>query len=195
MHPRIAAAALMLIASLSTASAQEIPKGEYKIDPQHTQIVFGIKHMGLSTFYGTAGEVTGTLIADPATPAKSTLDVTVDLTKVYTHVDKLTGELRDDVFKTAKFPTANFKITNISTTDNKTGTVTGDLTLRGITKPVTLNVTFNGGRAVTAPQPMHRLGFDASTTIKRSDFALTDFAWSAFVGDEVTLLIEAEFQK
>lgn len=196
MRFRSAAAIVMLFAGFSSAAAaQDIPKGDYRIDPLHTQIVFGIKHMGLSTFYGTAGEVTGTLAADPQTPAKSTLALTIDLTKVHTHVDKLTGELRADLFKTAKFPTASFKATNIATADNKTGTVTGDLTLHGVTKPVTLNVTFNGARAVTMPAPTHRLGFDATATLKRSDFGLTDVAWSPFVGDEVTLLIEVEFEK
>ncbi len=196
MHLRFAAAALMLFASFGSATAaQDVPKGDYQIDPAHTQIVFGIKHMGLSTFYGTVGEVTGTLVADPDAPAKSTLDLKIDLTKVYTHVDKLTGELRDDLFKTAKFPTASFKATNIATADTKTGTVTGDLTLHGVTKPVTLNVVFNGVRAMDKPTPTTRLGFDATATIKRSDFGLTDVAWSAFVGDEVTLLIEVELTK
>jgi polyisoprenoid-binding protein YceI len=198
MRAVFAAAALLFAltaAPPATAATTSIPKGTYKIDSQHAQVIFMIRHMGLSTFYGRLGEVTGTLTVDPAAPEQSTLDVQVGLHGIDTHVPELDKELENDVFEAAKFPTATFKATKIAVTGENTGTVTGDLTLKGITKPVTLNVTFNGGRNSPIPFQPYRLGFDATGTIKRDDFGLTGYIWSGFVGAEATIAIEAEFEK
>jgi len=197
MRTVFAAAALLfaLTAGLPAAAAPaSVPKGTYKIDPDHAQVIFMIQHMGLSTFYGRFGSVSGTLTVDPAAPEQSTLDAQIDMTNISTHVEKLDSELKD-VFDVAKYPTATFKATKITVTGDKTGTVTGDMTIKGITKPVTLNVTFNGGRNSPIPFAAYRLGFDATGTIKREDFGLTGYIWGGFVGDEATIAIEAEFEK
>ncbi len=186
---------LFALAGLPAQAADTIPKGNYALDPDHAQVVFAIKHMGLSTFYGRFGKITGALSIDPAAPEQSTLDILIDMNVIDTHVPKLDGELKEDVFESAKFPTAMFKATKIVQTGNNTGTVSGDLTIKGITKPVTLNVTFNGGRNSQIPFSPYRLGFDATATVKRADFGLTGYMWSGFVGDDVTLAIEAEFEK
>jgi polyisoprenoid-binding protein YceI len=154
-----------------------------------------IRHMGLSTFYGRFGSVSGTLTVDPAAPEQSTLDAQIDMTNISTHVEKLDSELKDDVFDAAKYPTATFKATKIAVTGDKTGTVTGDMTIKGITKQVTLNVTFNGGRSSPIKFAPYRLGFYATGTIHRADFGLTGYIWGGFVGDDVTIAIEAEFEK
>jgi polyisoprenoid-binding protein YceI len=200
MRFRLPAAALLFaFAATLPASAASIAatahKGTYKIDPDHAQVVFMIRHMGLSTFYGRFGKVAGTMSVDPAAPEQSTLDVQIDMNVIDTHVAKLDAELKDDVFEAAKFPTANFKAIKIVQTGDNTGTVTGDLTIKGITKPVTLNVTFNGGRNSPIPFAPYRLGFDATGTIHRADFGLTGYIWGGFVGDDVTIAIEAEFEK
>jgi polyisoprenoid-binding protein YceI len=96
------------------------------------------------------------------------------------------------LFKADKFPTATFHGTGITRTGETTGTVTGDLTLAGITRPVTLNVTFRGARNPPIPFQPYRIGFNATATVKRSDFDLTHAIWSGWVADNVTLLIEAE---
>ena len=166
-------------------------KGTYKIDPRHSQIIFEIRHMKLSNFFGRFGKVSGTLVFDPDAPEKSTLDATIDMSAIDTHVSDLDKELVG-FFNAAKFPTASFKATGITRTGEDTGTVTGDLSLAGVTRPVTLNVTFMGARSSPIPFEPYRIGFNATATIRRSDFDLTHAMWTGIVADDVTLMIEAE---
>jgi len=177
------------------AFAAPVPKGTYTIDPRHTQIIFGIRHMGLSTYYGRFGKETGSLDFDPSAPEKSSLTVQIDMNALQTHVDELDKELINSVFHAEKFPNATFTTTKIVKTGENTGTVTGDLTLAGVTKPVTLIVTFNGGRNSPIPFQPYRIGFDATGTIKRSDFGLTKMMWSGMVSDEVNLIIQCEMER
>jgi polyisoprenoid-binding protein YceI len=204
MRSRLAVFAAVTLLSLSapafaaTATKDAAPTakaGTYAIDPRHTQVIFAIRHMGLSTFYGRFGAVSGSLNFDPATPEKSALTATIDMTNIQTHVDELDTELKDDVFHTRKFPTATFTAAQIVKTGANTGTVTGTLTLAGVTRPVTLNVTFNGGRNSPIPLQPYRAGFDATATIKRSDFGLDGMMWSGAVSDDVQLQIECELEK
>ncbi|MBV9061560.1 MAG: polyisoprenoid-binding protein, partial [Alphaproteobacteria bacterium] len=109
--------------------------------------------------------------------------------------DELDQTLKSSVFHTDKFPTATFVSTQSTKTGPNTGTVTGNLTIAGVTKPVTLNVTFNGGRNSPFPLQPYRIGFDATGTVKRSDFGLTHVIWSGMVSDEVSLSIECELEK
>lgn len=171
-----------------------VPAATYTIDPRHTQIIFSIKHLGLSTFFGRFGHVTGTLTFDPAAPEKSALSAQIDMTNIQTHVDELDKELVS-FFHADKFPTATFVATQSIKTGANTGTVTGNLTIAGVPKPVTLNVTFNGGRNSPMPLQPYRIGFDATGTIRRSDFGLTHAMWSGLVSDDVTLMIECELEK
>ena len=172
-----------------------VPAASYTVYSPHTQVIFGIRHLGLSTFYGTVGRVTGTLNFDPAQPEKSALDVQIDMNSIATPVEELNNTLKSSVFHTDKFPTATFVSTRIVKTGPNTGSVTGNLTLAGVTKPVTLNVTFNGGRSMPLPLPGYRVGFDATGTIRRSDFGLTHMIWSGFVSDEVNLIIDCEMAR
>jgi polyisoprenoid-binding protein YceI len=178
----------------SSPTSLNVPAATYAIYPNHTHVIFAIRHMGLSTFHGTFGHIGGTLNFDPAQPEKSVLNVQIDMSDIQTTVDELNNTLKD-VFKVAKYPTATFVSTQIVKTGANTGTVTGNLTLAGVTKPVTLNVTFNGGRNVPMPFQPYRIGFDATGTIKRSDFGLNNMMWSGFVSDEVTLMIDCEMEK
>lgn len=98
------------------------------------------------------------------------------------------------VFDAAQFPAATFKSTSIVRTGPTSGKITGNLTIKNVTKPVTLDATFNGGR----PNPMNNsyaLGFSATATIKRTDFGLTGMVWEPFVSDDVQLTIQAMFQQ
>jgi polyisoprenoid-binding protein YceI len=144
--PALSAVFLALAYSVAHAAPLTAKAGTYAIDPDHTQVIFAIRHEGLSTFYGRFSKIAGGLTFDPASPQTSALTVTIDMTGIETHVDALDKELRDDVFDAKKSPTATFVSTGITKTGDNTGTVTGNLTLNGITKAVTLNVTFNGGR-------------------------------------------------
>lgn len=198
MGKRIIVAALgvaLCLWQLGSTQAAPVLKGSYAIDPRHTQIIFGIRHMGLSTFYGRFAKVAGTLNFDPASPESSTLNVQVDMTAIQTHVVELDKELVTSVFHADKFPTATFTATKIVKSGDNTGTVTGDLTIAGVTKPVTLNVTFNGGKNSPIPFQPFRIGFDATVTIKRSDFGLTKAMWSNLVSDDVSLQIECEMER
>ncbi len=189
-HTPLARAAAPTVTAVLAAKA-----GTYAIDPQHTQIVFAIRHMGLSTFYGNFGPSSGTLSFDPNAPEKSVLTVQIDMSGLHTQVSDLDKQLSTSVFHVDKFPTASFTATTIVKTGDNTGTVTGDLTLAGVTRPLTLNVTFNGGRSSPIPFGRYRIGFDATATIKRSDFGLTGMIWSGFVGDDVNLTIECEMER
>jgi polyisoprenoid-binding protein YceI len=191
----IAAAAIPASSPVFAQTSLNVPAATYTIDPKHTQILFSIRHMGLSTFFGRFGHVTGSLNFDPAAPEKSTLTAQIDMTNIQTHVDALDKELTSSFFHADKFPTATFVATRSEKTGANTGTVEGNLTIAGVTKPVTLNVTFNGGRNSPFPLQPYRIGFDATTMVKRSDFGLTHTMWSGMVSDDVTLWIECELEK
>lgn len=191
--------AIAAVASLAApVSADDVsvnplaaPKGKYVLDPNHTLITFCIKHMGVSTYCGRFNKISGEASFNGAQPEKSTAKVTIDVASIDTPSDKLDGTLRDDFFETAKFPTATFETTAITVADKASGQITGNLTLHGVTKPVTLKTTFNGGRAHPI-RGNYVLGFSAETTLKRADFGFPDVAWGIFVGDEVTLMISVE---
>jgi polyisoprenoid-binding protein YceI len=184
----------------SAAGAQSVsedlrqaPTGRYGLEPNHSLVVFAIAHMGLTDYYGRFEKLSGTLNLDSAKPEKSAVSITIDMTSINTPSPKLVGELTDAaVFNAAQFPTATFKSTSIVRTGSTTGKITGDLTIKNVTKPVTLDAVFGGGR----PNPMggtYALGFHATTSIKRSDFGLTTMPWNQFVGGDVKLIIEAMF--
>jgi polyisoprenoid-binding protein YceI len=149
--------------------------------------------MGYSVSYGLFTDFTGQLVIDPKSPASSTLDVTVNMKSIDTTVPTLDEHLEgSQFFDVAKFPTATFKATKITPAGATTGTVVGDLTLHGVTKPVTLEATFNGG-GLNPSGKAFVAGFNATGTIKRSDFGVGAFA--PMVGDDVTLTISAEFDQ
>src|SRR3954468_19363040 len=99
--------------STSAQTSLAVPAATYTIDPRHTQVIFAIQHMGLSTFYGRFGHATGTLAFDPAQPTKSALNVVIDMTNIDTHVPELDKELGASIFHADKFPTATFVSTEI----------------------------------------------------------------------------------
>ncbi len=198
---RLLPIALVLAAPLfaSPAMAQltrdpgKIEAGTFKVDPDHTLISFSVEHFGLSTYYGRFETPTGTLTLQPKTPAASTFDITVPVATVSTPSAKLTDELKSaDWLDAEKFPTMTFHSVSVKTTGTTTADVTGDLTLHGVTKPVTLHVKLHAA----GPNPVFKIytiGFDATGQLKRSDFGVTKYL--PVIGDEVTLTISAAFLK
>ncbi|MBC8130053.1 MAG: polyisoprenoid-binding protein [Rhizobiaceae bacterium] len=186
------------VAGVSAASAQVIgvPAGSYVADAGHTNVLWTVSHFGLSNYIGRFGTIAATLELDPADPTKSKLTATIDPKSVdtnYSGTDKdFDAEIASEMFfDAAKFDAITFVSTEIKTSGNDTGTVTGDLTFHGVTKPVTLDVKMN---AALNPHPMSKkpvVGFSATGTIKRSDFGVA--ALVGPVGDDVTLTIETEF--
>jgi polyisoprenoid-binding protein YceI len=196
------AACLALVAAIGSASAAGVsvdpraaPPGAYQMDTKHTQVLFAIRHLGITDYYGRFEKFSGTLNFNPAAPEKSAVDVAIDTSSVSVMSSELMGELTGaSVFDSAKFPKATFVSTALTRTGANTGTMTGNLTLHGVTKPVTLNVTFNGG--VSNPTSGgYAVGFHAETTIHRSDFGLSSMMWNSFVSDDVKLTIEAMFEQ
>jgi polyisoprenoid-binding protein YceI len=193
----------LCLASLALAGAahadgvstdpKKAPAGAYQVETHHTLVLFAIPHLGLTDYYGRFEKISGTLNFNPGAPEKSSVDVSIDTSSANVMSAELINELvGPSVFDSAHFPTATFKSTSIERTGSNTGTMTGDLTIHGVTKPVTFDVTFNGG--LQAPiGNAYEIGFHATATVKRSDFGLDKMMWKSFVGDDVKLIIEALF--
>ena len=167
----------------------------WKIDSSHSQIQFTVRHMMITNVRGTFDKFTGTVNFDEKNLAKAEIDVTVDTTSVNTKDEKRDGHLKSpDFFDVATFPTITFKSKSITLHGDKKGKVVGDLTIKGITKEVTLETELVG--VAKSPFGSTNAGFNASTKINRKDWNL---GWNValeaggvLVGEDVTLNIEVE---
>ncbi len=178
----------------------DIPAGDYTLDKHHATLVFRVSHLGFSNYTAAFADFDAKLHFDQNNAAASTLEATINPKSLTLpappegFLAELTGP---QWLNAATYPAITFKSTKIETTGPDTGKVTGDLTLHGVTKPVTLDVTYNGGYAGHPMDPHARIGFSAKGTFKRSDFGVA-FGVPApgttmGVGDEVQVAIEAEF--
>lgn len=185
--------ALFFAAVLSPALAGIAQAADtYVIDPTHTFPSFEISHFGFSTFRGRFDKTSGSITLDLAKKTGSA-DISIDVASISTGVDKLNEHLKkDDFFDVAKYPTITFKSKQFNFRGDVLSTVTGDLNMHGVTKPVTLTVA-----AFTCKEhPLKKVqacGADASATINRSDWAMSTF--SPNIGEAVTLHIEVEAHK
>lgn len=161
----------------------------YSIDPNHTHATFSFLHLGFSTFKGKIPARSGTIVLDRERKTGS-VDVVFNVEAIATGVSEFDEHLRGkDFFQVDQHPTATFKSTKVAFRNDEPSAVTGNLTIKGVSKPVTLQVTsFNCGQHPM--QKMPACGANASTTIKRSDFGL-DYA-VPLVRDEIGLEIEVE---
>ena len=146
--------------------------GVWQFDPYHTQVEFSAKHLGMMTVRGHFGEVTATGVVDPDQPERSRIEVTIDVTSIRTHNDARDNDLRSSNFLEAdKYPTITFRSTGVETAGADRYRLTGDLTIKDVTKPVTLDVVKYG--EFNDPAMMgHRIGYAAQTTINRKDFGM-----------------------
>jgi polyisoprenoid-binding protein YceI len=181
----LAAAALALATTVAFAAPLT-----YKIDANHTDVVASWSHFGFSNPIAHFGKVDGFITYDPAKVGESKVEVTIPLSGLNSHVGDFDDHLRsDDFFDAANHPNITFKSTSVKSAGKDRLTVVGDLTIKGITKPVTLAVTINK----LGVQPMAKrdaAGFEATTTIKRSDFGVGKYAPN--VSDEVKISITTE---
>jgi len=190
-------AGIVALLAVSTAQAGQAglssaKPGSYKVDSYHTQVGFSISHFGFTNYSGLFSGATGSLQLDPAKLGTSKLDISIPVDSVTTTVSKLTDELKGDQwFDTTKFPQATFVSTRVVPTAGG-ATVTGNLTLHGVTKPVVLHVRFIGA-GVNPIDKAYTVGFEATGTIKRSDFGVTTYLPA--VGDEVQLSIAGAFEQ
>jgi polyisoprenoid-binding protein YceI len=167
------------------------PAGVYTIDKSHARLTFKVSHAGTSMYQGRFNDVDATINLDPRMPQASAVNATIHIESVDTKNAKLEDELRSDKFmNTPKFPTATFVSRQITKTGATSGTMTGDLTFMGVTKPITMNVTFYGWQ-VNPFSKKETLGFNATATIKRSEWGFTTYV--PMIGDTVQIEFDAEF--
>ncbi|CTQ41985.1 YceI family protein [Roseibium aggregatum] len=187
---RLAASALALSLVAGTALAEPVA---YDFDKSHANLAFSYNHLGYSTTEGRFGEWEGTLLIDKDTPANSSIEFTIDVGSLDTFwAERNAHFLSADFFDSEKFPKATFKSTKVEKTGDNQLEVTGDLTIKDITKPVTLTVD------VTAlgEHPMAKkeaAGFAVSTVLKRSDYGMDMYV--PYVGDDITVTFHSEALK
>lgn len=181
--PLILATALLLAGNAFAAPVS------YKIDPNHTNVIASWDHFGFSHPSAHFGQADGTIVYDADNVGQSSVKVTLPLTGLTGFVADFDEHLRSkDFFETDKYPDASFASTKVEAAGENRLRVFGELTLRGVAKPVVLDVTLNRSAPGRDGQP--RIGFDATTTIKRSDWDLAKFAPK--VSDEVAIRITTE---
>lgn len=205
MRPGLAVlslAAMALAAALTTPLAAlaapshdvaDLGGGNYSIDKQHASVVAKVMHLGVSIYTARFDTFDGTFTYDPAHPEATRVQASVDAGSMDVGAD-YSAKFAEEFLGATKFPKITFSSTAIQKGTGNTGTMTGDLTLHGVTKPVTFNVTFVGAGKSPLPPFRSIAGFTATTTIKRSDFG-SDFLNNGIVGDDVNLTIEAEFDR
>lgn len=167
----------------------------WNIDAAHTRANFSARHLMVTTVRGAFDQVSGTVEFDPANPAAASVDATIVASSINSGVGDRDNHLRSaDFLDVENFPTLTFKSTSVKPTGDNTADITGDLTIRGTTRPITLKAEFLGATAGMGGD--HRAGFEASTKINREDFGLT---WNVgleaggvLVGKDVTINIDAQ---
>jgi polyisoprenoid-binding protein YceI len=182
----LVAVAVALTLSLSGIAQSPV----WQIDPPHSSAQFAVKHMGISTVRGTFTKVSGTVHYDPADTKNDSVDVTIDAASVDSRVEMRDNDLRSDhFFDVQKYPKITFKSTGVEAAGPDKLKVTGDLTMHGVTKPVTLDVDGPSKPANDGHGRLH-LGVSASTKVNRSDFGMSGY--EGMVGNEAVLTIDAE---
>jgi polyisoprenoid-binding protein YceI len=168
--------------------------GTWTFDPLHTQVEFSAKHLGMMTVRGNFTEVTASGDLYPDKPERSSVNVTIQAASIRTHNEQRDNDLRASYFlEVEKYPTITFKSSRIEPKGPDRGTMTGDLTIKGVTHPVTLNVVKYG--EFNDPGMGHRIGYAAETRINRKDFgmsfdAMLDGKW--VVSHDIQINIEGE---
>ncbi|WP_108662635.1 YceI family protein [Acuticoccus kandeliae] len=179
-------------ASVVSATAAVAEPAQFKIDPEHFAIVFSAEHIGYGSVWGLFVRGAGSFTYDEETRELSDLEVSVAADSVFTGHERRDGHVRSAEFvDAAAHPDITFVMTGAQETSETTGTITGDLTLRGVTKPVTLDVRLNK----IGPYPFgpnYVIGVTAKTTLKRSDWGMTYAVDNGLVGDMVPFIFELE---
>lgn len=176
-------------------TAKPAGKTTWQIDPAHSLVEFGIKHMMFTTVKGRFTEVRGTISADEADIAKSSVQVEIDVASIDTRSEQRDAHLRSaEFFDAQAYPTITFQSTRVEPVDEDRLKVVGDLTIRGVTREVTLDTQINGRG--TNPWGQEVVGLTAETKVNRKDFGLT---WNApieaggwLVGDDVKMALEIQ---
>ena len=191
---RLALIPIFAMALLAAGSPAKAAPATWTIDPNHSTVGFEIRHL-FSKVHGTFQKLTGTFVYDPEHPESSSVTTEIDASTITTNQEVRDKDLRsDDFFDVAKYPTLTFASTKVTPTGKDKLTVEGNLTMHGVTKPVTLDVTFLGsGKGMMGED---RSGFEATTTLNRKDF---DIVWNrnldqggTLLGDDVAVHLSIE---
>jgi polyisoprenoid-binding protein YceI len=181
---------LALVCAFSLSALSAVAQVQtWKIDPNHTAAQFSVRHMGISTVRGAFTKVSGSAEYDPANPAKASVEATIDVSSVDTRVEARDNDLKKNYFEVDKFPTITFKSKSIAPAGEGKLKMVGDLTIRGVTKEVTLDVD-SPSAPVTDPRGNTHVGSSATTKVKRSDFGVGSS--NPMVGEDVTITIDVE---
>ena len=178
-----AAAALFLL--VSTAFAADT----YKIDPVHSNALFEVRHLTVNDFIGRFNGVSGTIVFDGENASNSSVEVEIDANSVDTHSQRRDGHIKSpDFLNAAQFPKLTFKSSSVEKTGDNTYQVSGDLTIRGVTKPLSVEVVHVGSADTRMG---YRSGFSASFTVNRRDFNV-NYGSKEIVSDELTITLNIE---
>lgn len=199
MHRLLATAALAL--ALTTPAIAQAPTapntdpaaaaaGTYTLDQGHASVVVRLMHLGLSHYAMAFNKVDAKFAYDPKAPTASKIEVTIQSSSLDTGIQDHSVHFANDFMGAKEHPTITFVSTAIQPGAGSTGKVVGDLTLNGVTKPVTLDVTYRG---FAERMGQAKMGFSGKTVVKRSDFGLK--AGIPAIGDDIEVTIEAEFKK
>ena len=193
MRNRLVIALALATLSLAGESARA-QTSTWTIDPNHSSINFEVRHLGVSNVHGSLGSVKGTVAYDEKDISKSKIEATADTATVSTNVERRDQDLKSPkFFDVQKYPQLSFKSTSISNAGGKL-TMTGDLTLNGVTKSITLDVD-GPAPAQTDKNGKTRSGFSATGKLKRSDYGFGSSTPNAVVGDDVKFSIDVEIDK
>ena len=185
--------------AIATPMSATTASSTWNIDPAHSAAEFKVRHMMISNVKGKFSGLSGVLKLDESDHSRSTVEVSIPAASVSTVDEKLDAHLKnEDFFDVQKFPTITFQSTKIRSTGGRDYEVTGDLTIRGVTQTVTLNVA-DFSESSKDPWGNLRIGLSGSTKVNRKDFGLV---WNAplefggvLVGDEVTITLDVQFIK
>lgn len=184
---------LILAALMSATASMALAADKYTLDSSHSQVVFNYNHLGFSTTYGMFSGFEGEIMFDAENPANSSVTVSMPTKSMFTGWEQREQHfMSDDFFGATDEDVITFTSTSIEVTGDNTALITGDLTMNDVTKSVVLDAKLNQA----GNHPMANTawaGFDATTTLTRTDFNLGQFA--PFVGDEVSVAISLEAQK
>ena len=180
-----------LLSLLAPAPSVQAQAQRFELDPVHTRVMFAVSHAGFSNAIGTVSGSTGELWFDAEDWSSARLSARVPIGRVDLGDEKWNqATLARNLLDAQAHPEATFVSTRIEPRDATHAVVHGDLTLRGVTRPVALDVTLNAARRHPMPPFRRTVGFSATATLRRSDFGIS--AWSSMIGDTVELRIEAE---
>jgi polyisoprenoid-binding protein YceI len=189
--------------SAAAAMATDIPAGAYTLDKAHTSLLFKVSHLGFSRYTARFRKLDAKLQFDPANLAATQLTATVDARSIETDFpDPATVDFNAQLqgaewLNAAQFPQIEFRTTRVEPKGKHGMTVHGELTMRGVTRPIVLDATYNGGYSGHPLDPHARIGFSAQGALRRSEFGISggipEAGSNVGVGDKVTIVIESEF--